>query len=120
MKTHNPRVVEAFWDAHGIPHPTPEFKFHPDRKWRFDYAWEFNCGPALGLDDGDIMIPFIALEVQGGVFVQGRHSRGAAMLKEWEKLNAAAELGWRVIYCQPKDLLTTANANLIKRCLGIA
>lgn len=41
------------------------------------------------------------------------------MLKEWEKLNEAAALGWRVIYCQPDDLCTLATVDLIKRCLGL-
>jgi hypothetical protein len=82
--------------------PTPEFRFDPKRRWRFDYAWpDFK----------------VALEVQGGIFIQGRHSRGAALLKEWEKLNRAAELGWRILYCQPDDLLKTATLAQLKRTL---
>lgn len=61
----------------------------------------------------------IALEVQGGIFVNGRHSRGAALLKEWEKLNTAAEMGFRIIYCQPCDLLTKQTADTIRKCLGL-
>src|ERR1019366_1704186 len=82
--------------------PTPEFRFDPKRRWRFDYAWpDFK----------------VALEVQGGIFIQGRHSRGAALLKEWEKLNRAAELGWRILYCQPDNLLKTATLAQLKRTL---
>ncbi len=79
----------AMIDSSGLPAPVCEHRFHPSRKWRFDYAW-----PAARL----------ALEVQGGIFVQGRHSRGAALLKEWEKLNTAAAYGYRVLFCQPADL----------------
>ena len=62
----------------------------------------------------------VALEVQGGCFMQGRHSRGAAMRSEHLKLNTAAERGWRILYCFPENLLKTETANMIKRCLGIA
>lgn len=58
-----------------------EFQFHPSRKWRFDFA-----DPARK----------IAVEIDGGVFVRGRHSRGAGYRSDCEKLNAAAALGWRV------------------------
>ena len=82
-----------------IPIPIPEFKFHPIRRWRFDYAW-----PAA----------MVALEVQGGIWTGGRHSRGAAMVKEWEKLNMAAVMGWRLIYAQPADLTKAATIETIK------
>ncbi len=68
-----------------------EHRFHPTRRWRFDYALVDNK---------------VALEVQGGLFVGGRHSRGPALLKEHEKLNAAAVLGWRVLFVTPKTLLS--------------
>lgn len=73
----------------GLPEPTPEFRFHPSRRWRFDF-----CFP----------VAKVAVEVQGGLFVQGRHSRGAALLKEHEKLNAAAALGYRVVFVTPKQI----------------
>lgn len=75
--------------AHGLPEPVAEFRFHPSRKWRFDWAF---------------IEQRIAFEQQGGLFVQGRHTRGAALLKEHEKLNAAAIAGWRIIYGTPADV----------------
>jgi very-short-patch-repair endonuclease len=68
--------------AIGLPQPETEVKFHPTRKWRFDYAWPDKK---------------IACEVEGAIYVRGRHSRGAGMEKDMEKYNAAALLGWRVI-----------------------
>ena len=62
--------------------PEREYRFHPERKWRFDFAF-----PAAK----------VAVECEGGVFVQGRHNRGASMLADMEKYNAAAELGWAVL-----------------------
>ncbi len=103
MKT-NPDIVIAYWRAAGIPEPITEYKFAImlGRKWRMDYAW-----PERKL----------ALEVQGGIFIQGRHSRGAALLKEWEKLNTAAGIGWRFLYCQPSDLLKQPLVDQIKKAL---
>jgi hypothetical protein len=39
----------------------------------------------------------IAVEIEGGLFTAGRHVRGAAVEKDFEKYNAAAKLGWRVL-----------------------
>lgn len=119
-------IVLAYFKEMGLPVPELEFKFHPTRKWRFDFAWPdarsySNC--FIEEQDGPVAEYLtckpLAMEVQGGIFVAGRHSRGAALLKEWEKLNAAAEMGYRIIYCQPADLCTQATVDLIKRCLQI-
>jgi len=59
-----------------------EFKFHPDRKWRFDFAWPEEK---------------IAIEVEGGLFSQGRHTRGRGYIGDMQKYNAAVCLGWRVL-----------------------
>ena len=72
---------EALWAGHGGPALTPELRFHKTRKWRFDYA----CERAK-----------IAIELDGGVFGNGRHNRASGFLKDCEKLNAAAFEGWRV------------------------
>lgn len=81
-----------------IPAPAREHRFHASRRWRFDFAWEMHK---------------LALEVQGGIFTRGRHTRGAALLKEHEKLNAAAIAGWRVLYCTPRDVKNGAATKLI-------
>ena len=66
-----------------------EFRFHPVRKWRFDYA----C-PELK----------IAIEVDGGIFTGGRHSGGVGQLKDFEKGNAACAMGWYVFHTTPEDM----------------
>jgi hypothetical protein len=65
----------------------PEHKFHPERRWRFDFA-------APGA--------MVALEIEGGVWVRGRHSRGAGMIADMHKYNAAVSLGWSVIRVTPQ------------------
>lgn len=86
-----------------LPEPVSELRFAPPRRWRFDFAW-----PAHKL----------ALEVQGGLWTQGRHSRGAALLKEHEKLNAAAALGWRVMFTTPKDVQNGNAALMLQQCFA--
>jgi len=64
------------------PGVVPEFRFHPERRWRFDYAWP------------DKMI---ALEIEGGTWTGGRHTRGKGYESDCEKYSEAAILGWKVI-----------------------
>ena len=65
-----------------LPLPVREHKFHEKRKWRFDLAW---LGPKL------------AVEVEGGIWVYGRHNRAVTFLKDMEKYNNACLLGWSVL-----------------------
>lgn len=92
----------AWLERFGLPVPEPEYRFHPDRKWRFDYAWP------------DKMI---ALEVEGGVWSKGRHTRPSGFIGDMEKYNAAAVLGWRVIRCQPQDIKNLGVVDVVKRIL---
>lgn len=78
--------------AAGLPAPVAEWRFHPTRKWRFDWAWP---EPHK-----------IALEINGGVWTKGRHTRGAGYTRDMSKLNAAQLLGWRVFQVTPNELLT--------------
>ena len=89
----------------GFPVPEIEVRFHPTRKWKFDCAWP------------DRMI---AVEIEGGIWIRGRHNRGAGYLKDMEKYNAAAKLGWRVFRFgtgQVHDLKAIA---YMKQVLGCA
>ena len=65
-----------------LPGYQQEFIFHPVRKWRFDYAW-------VELK--------VALEIHGGVFTNGRHTRGKGFSEDKVKMNSAQLLGWIVI-----------------------
>jgi len=79
-----------------------EFRFHPKRRWRFDVAFEFNK---------------IAVEIDGAVWTQGRHTRGSGYIKDMEKLNAAAELGWRVFRYTPQMVESGEAIKQLKRVL---
>lgn len=73
----------------GLPEPIPEYRFHHARKWRADYCWPIHK---------------VIVEIDGGLFVRGRHSRGAGMLADFEKLNAAALLGFAVLRYAPSQI----------------
>lgn len=78
-----------------------EHRFHDTRKWRFDFA------------DPDALI---ALEVEGGVHTQGRHTRGKGFLADMEKYNTAVSMGWRVFRTTPDRFLTD---NLCQMILAV-
>lgn len=111
---YNPKIVIAYFESQGIPKPEVEYKFHPERKWRFDFAWPDN----IVLRGTMIKMP-VALEVDGGIWIAGGHNRGAQMLKTWEKENEAVCMRWGILRCQPKDLCTEKTASLIKRALNL-
>ena len=79
-----------------------EFKFHPTRKWRFDYA---------------IPEHKIALEVEGGVWTGGRHTSSTGFLKDMEKYNTATSMGWRVFRTTPNDLYKSETLNMLKNAI---
>ena len=79
-----------------------EHKFHPNRKWRFDWAI-----PALK----------IAVEYEGLGFNQvSRHTTSTGFTGDTEKYNSAVGLGWKVLRFTAqnyKNLITELN-KLIK------
>lgn len=79
-----------------------EYKFHPVRKWRFDYA---------------IPSAFVALEVEGGVWTGGRHVSPKGFLNDMEKYNTATLMGWSVFRTTPEDLYTGKTIDLLKSAI---
>lgn len=75
---------EAFFQHCGIYHITPEreYVFHPERKWRFDFAWPKHK---------------IAVEIDGGTkFGKSYHSKGQGYVNDCRKANEACLLEWLV------------------------
>ncbi|MFA5135558.1 MAG: hypothetical protein WC505_07280 [Patescibacteria group bacterium] len=71
-----------------VPPPVKEWKFAKEigRRWAFDFAWP------------DVKL---AVEIEGGVWIGGRHTSGAGFTKDMEKYNAAALMGWTLLRYTP-------------------
>lgn len=79
------RTFDTYWrivNKGHYPEPVRQFQFTPPRKWKFDLAW-----PAYR----------IAVELEGGVYSGGRHTRGSGFEKDCEKYNVATLQGWRLL-----------------------
>jgi hypothetical protein len=48
----------------------------------------------------------VALEIEGGAFTHGRHTRGRGYVADMEKYNAAEQLGWQLFRVTPRQVLT--------------
>ncbi|MBU6955892.1 endonuclease domain-containing protein [Hahella sp. HN01] len=79
-----------------LPEPVREYRFHPVRRWRFDFAWP------------DYRI---AAEVEGitcygrnknGTLKLGRHQTAKGVSADMEKYAEAMALGWSVFRCDAK------------------
>lgn len=83
--------------------PVREYRFVPDRRWRADFAW-----PADRL----------LVEVEGGTWTNGRHTRGSGYQADCEKYNAAVLLGWRVLRYTSEQIKSGVAVRDIKLALG--
>lgn len=95
-------VFLAVLRQRNIPEPMLEFPFARPRRWRFDYCWPDHK---------------LAVEAQGGLWIRGKHSRAAGILRDYEKLNTAQLMGWIVLQFTPDQLLTNEALDLIERVL---
>jgi len=82
------KFIQA-WDALHGPRLQCEYQFHPRRKWRADFYH-----PATKT----------IIEIDGGLWMRGRHNRAQGYSADCEKLNAATMLGYRVIRLTSKQL----------------
>ncbi len=76
------RQFELLWRVVEGPTLATEYRFHPSRRWRADYAHEESR---------------TLIELEGGVWVGGRHTRGQGFVADAEKYFEAALDGWRVV-----------------------
>lgn len=80
-------LTRATW---GCSQPGCDYVQHvKPRGWKYDYAWS---------------AVKVALEIEGGAWTQGRHTRGRGFINDTEKYNSGATRGWYIIRCIPQQL----------------
>ena len=89
---------EGIWNALAGPPLEKEFRFHPIRKWRADFAH---------LESRTL------IEIEGGIYVNGRHNRGAGFAADLEKYLEASLAGWHVVRLGPNELTTAHIERLV-------
>jgi very-short-patch-repair endonuclease len=67
---------------HHLTTPVREYRFCLERRWRFDFAF---------------LPEKLAVEIEGGVWTGGRHTRPQGFIDDCDKYNRAVLLGWRVL-----------------------
>lgn len=97
------RILELQLQFAGIPFER-EFKFHATRKWRADFL---------------ITGTKILVEVEGGVYSGGRHTRGSGYEADAEKYNAAAIEGWTVLRYTTGQVQKGLALQGIQKILGV-
>ena len=92
------------WLVPGVKYPYKrEFTFARPRRWRFDFAWPETR---------------VAVEIEGGVWSRGRHTRGSGFAKDCEKYNAAVREGWFVLRYTP-GMLEEDPAGVVGQILDV-
>ncbi len=80
-----------------------EFKFHPTRKWRADFHLKGRK---------------ILVEVEGGIWSNGRHTRGKGYLGDLEKYNEATMMGYQVIRFSTEQVKSGKAIEQIEKMVG--
>ena len=87
-----------------LPVADREVRFHPTRRWKFDL-----CYPEK----------MIAIEVEGGTYTGGRHTRPIGFENDCRKYSEAALLGWKVIRVTRGMIDSWEALDLVARALGV-
>nr|WP_216076880.1 endonuclease domain-containing protein [Acinetobacter defluvii] len=80
-----------------------EFKFNPERKWRADFY---------------IVGSNMLIEVEGGIWSNGRHTRAQGYLGDMEKYNSAQVLGYSVYRYSTEQVKSGKAIDEIRRLIG--
>lgn len=92
----------------GLPEPVLEFSFAKDdlgREWRADLAYPTE---------------WILIEIEGGAYTRGRHTRGAGYEDDCEKYTTATLMGYRVLRFTTGQVKRGALVRALKVALGFA
>jgi len=80
-----------------------EYQFHPERKWKADFH---------------LVGKMILVEVEGGIWSGGRHTRGKGYIGDMEKYNAATMMGYQVIRFSTEQVKSGLAVQQIEKMVG--
>lgn len=80
-----------------------EYRFMPGRRYRFDFCWPEKM---------------LAIELNGGIWTGGRHTRGKGYESDCLKTLEAVLLGWRVIPATPSMVKGGTLLNAVATLIG--
>jgi very-short-patch-repair endonuclease len=103
MKSNLEEALALHIRAAGLPPPVREHRFHPVRRWRLDFCWPEER---------------LAVEVEGGIWTQGRHTRPSGYVADCEKYNHLTLMGWRLLRVTGDMIRKGEALQLIERALG--
>jgi hypothetical protein len=98
MKITPSAKFELLWRSLGGGELKKEHKFAVGRRFRFDYYH----------------IDGVAIELEGGVWVRGRHTRPSGFLNDMEKYNLASSMGILVFRIPSHDISANWLSPIIK------
>ena len=98
-----------------LPEWEREYKFHPERGWRFDLAWPSCDDQTFYVQTG---IEGVAVEVEGAIWTNGRHVRGTGFIADCEKYNEATLMGWLLLRIPPEHIESGQALDWICRALN--
>ncbi len=106
MRKHLERMTRDFYS---------EIRFAPPRKWRFDWAvFSFVFD-----EKSKLRTPVrLAIEIEGGAWTRGRHTRAAGFIRDMEKYNKAACLGWSILRFTPDQIRRGEDIPVIREWLN--
>lgn len=85
-----------------LPKFEEEYRFLSDRRFRFDFAFpEHKLG----------------VEVEGGCWTNGRHTRGSGFINDCKKMNLATLNGWRLLRFTADDIKSGEALSQIEKAL---
>lgn len=83
-----------------LPEPLVEVKLVPERQFRADFVWFLD----LPIWAAALEIRGLAVEIDGGVYTQGRHTRGSGFTRDLEKMNETLLNGFLVLRFTPEQV----------------
>jgi very-short-patch-repair endonuclease len=92
--------MQLVYNKTNVPAFEKQLRFNPSRKWKSDFGWK----------DYKLLV-----EIEGGVYTNGRHVRGSGFEKDCEKYNSAVLDGWKILRFGPNHVKNgSAIATVVK------